>query len=154
MMIKLLPDQIAANWEFLKTCVVEHAAVELAARENRANSLLNALLMGEAQCWIDYAQPDGDKRVTIRFVVITTVTRNPILNVKNLVMYSLVGFGEMATKREWLQNLRTLVQFGRKLGCDQLLVYAENEQLINIGKSIGANTDTRLLSFNIKEDAK
>lgn len=149
MLIQLMPEQIANNWDFLKTAVVSNTPMETTAQEIRLNNILAGLLVGDLHLWVATNGVTGN--VAISGVVVTQILSNPIAGNRNLLIYSVYGFNSVMTKKEWTQNLLTLVKFARKQKCQQVIAYTNNEQLIEMCRSLNGDVSQRLIVFNLEK---
>ena len=148
MLVKLLPEQIASNWDFLKTCIVEDVPLERGSRINRNANILNLLLIDEMQCWVD-VRSRGDK-TEIRVVVITQFYGDNVSGNRNMLIYSLVGLNSIFDLTTWRKGMLTLLQYARGKGCNQVLAYSDNESVLTFVKRLGANTSQRLIVMSLE----
>lgn len=147
MLIQMLPEQIANNWDFLKTAVIADSGVEVVSQQDRTNNILEGLLAGELQLWLEATNVTG--KIEIRGVAVTQILENPIANNKNLLIYSAYGFHAMMTKKEWARILLTLAKYARKQGCAQVIAYTSNEQMIKMAEQLHGDVSQRLVVFNL-----
>ena len=148
MLVKLLPEQIASNWDFLKTCIVEDVPLERGSRINRNANMLNLLLIDEMQCWVD-ARTHEDK-TEIRAVVITQFYGDNVSGNRNMLIYSLVGLNNAFDFKSWQKGLLVLLKYARGKGCNQVLAYSDNESVLTFVKRLGANTSQRLIVMSLE----
>lgn len=142
-----MPEQIASNWDFLKRQVVDGGPLESQKGENRYNNILNSLLLGDMQCWVE-TELDG-KGFHIQAVVLTQVLTNDCAGVKNLIIYSLIGIEDLFNAEKWRNALLTLAQFARKHSCQHIVAYSDNPRVIKMAEKLKANASQRLLVFSL-----
>lgn len=151
MLMQITPEQIANNWDFLRTCIINNAPLQRDHKE-QDNNILLALLSGVMQCWVEAIQHDEDNklRTELRAVVITQVLEDPISNVSNLLIYSLYGFNNAFDISSWRKGILTLVRFARKMNCSRMLAYTSNESILTFMRKLGADDSQRIviLPFN------
>ena len=148
MLVKLLPEQIASNWDFLKTCVPANLPLEHGSKINLLNNILNLLLIGEMQCWVDVLAHED--KTEIRAVVITQLLGDNVSAQKNMLIYSLYGLNNAYDITSWKRGMLTLLQFARGQGCGQVLAYSDNESILTFVKRLGANTSQRLIVMSLE----
>ena len=149
MLVMITAEQIAANWEFLKTVIVESSGLEKNDSPQRMNNILNSLLCGDLQLWTE-ASISLEGTVSILGVVVTQVLANPLADVKNLLIYSAVSVNNaLGDQRLWIGGLKTLAQYARKKNCKQIIAYTQNESLIKLCKRLGGETEQRLIVFTL-----
>lgn len=146
MLIQLTPEQIASNWDFLKTCIVTNMPMQ---RDHKQldNNVLLALLGGSMQCWVEANQTmqNDEPKTEIRAVVVTQILEDELSETNSLLIYSLVGLNNMFDFTSWRKGLLTLAQFGRLAGCSNILAYTGNESILTFMRRLGANDSQRVL---------
>lgn len=147
MLIRLMPEQIAANWEFLKHQVVDSGPMETLGNDERFNNILNALLIDDMQCWVEAIS--DEKGFHIQGIALTQILTNDIAGVKNLLIYSMVGVEELFDLEKWNRGLLTLAQFARKNGCQNILAYSNNPRILRLAERFKANTSQRVIVFSL-----
>lgn len=147
MLILLMPEQIAANWDFIRQQLVHSTPLELVSTETHQNGVLNALLIGDMQCWVEATL--DDKGFHIQAILITQILDNVIVGVKNLLLYSFMGVEDMFHLDTWNRGLLTITQYARKHGCSNIIAYSDNPRILRMAERFKANTSQRLIVFSL-----
>lgn len=142
MLILITPEQISANWDFLKACIVDAGPMEIAGKEDRTNEVLNNLLIGDLQCWVEAKVID--KSFSINGIAITQILTNHIAGVRSLLIYSLFGFNQMINLDDWHRSILTLAQFARKNECQNIMAYTSNKNLIRMTERFHGDVSQRV----------
>ena len=149
MLIQLTPAQITANWDFLKEHVLVNTPLESIGGENRLNNVLNGLLVGDLHCW---AEATADEQgFHIVGIIVTQFLVNYCADVKNLLIYALVGIDNVFNIEKWERGLLTLTQFARKHECSNIIAYTDNVRIIRLAERFKANTSQRLIVFQLHQ---
>ena len=145
MLIKLTPEQIANNWDFLKKCIVDFSPLEARKAETPSNNILDSLLIDAMHCWVDGSIVDG--KTTINAVVVTQILVNDQAGVRNLLVYSICGLHTGFSINQWKEGMMALAQFARKNKCQHIIGYTGNEHLIRLADRLGGDTSQRVVVF-------
>jgi hypothetical protein len=148
MLILLTPEQVSSNWDFISAYVVDAGPLEYQATEDKYNNILNGILCGDMQCWVE-AEADS-KGWHIQAVVLTQILENSVVGIKNLLIYSLVGVDDLFDNKKWASGLLTLVKFAKSKGCANIIGYTSNARLLKIAERLKADTSQRVAVFPIK----
>lgn len=143
MLIRLMPEQIAANWEFLSDNVVEAGPLENVLNDERLNNILNSLLIGDMQAWAEASATETG--FVIHAIVLTQILVNDAAGVKNLLIYSLVSVGDVFDLDTWNRGLLTLAQFARKNDCDNIIAYSDNPRIIRLAERFKGDVSKRVI---------
>jgi len=130
MLVKLLPEQISRQWKLIKYSIEEALPPISYGAEDRYDRILTKLLSGEMHCWVQYNKDQSE----VKAILTTTFTGDPVLGVRNLLIYSLFGFS--FTKKDYSEGLLTLYRFARSNNCTRIVGYTENQDLIKLTKRL------------------
>ncbi len=147
MLVKLTPEQIAANWEVIKDALNIVMSPLDSGRPDRNPTLLRSLLTDCMQGWA-ICREEGGNKVTILGFVFTTFTANEDLAIKNLLIYGVCGYGEFP-KNVLKKSLITLARYAKGLGCASVIGHTNNEAIIRLANRLGAKTDMRFISLPV-----
>jgi len=140
MLVRLLPDQISSNWELIKHAIKESVPPIHGESPDKINNIFESLLLETMACWASIKQrPEG---TIIEGVLITTILEDKFSRTKNLLVYCIYSFTNQSTDMSWEQGLCQLIRYGRKMGCDSIVGYTRNDNLVRYAERIGANIDT------------
>lgn len=138
MLVRLLVDQIAKHWDILSYAIEQSLPPAVNSRVDRMNSILASVLAGDLHCWVsvDKAQPE-----TIGGVVTTTFTYDKHSDTKNLLVYTVYGFGDFAKDAQWRDGLAALQKWAVANGCHRVVGYTNVRSIADFVKKIGGTAD-------------
>lgn len=126
-LIKLLPSQISATWDVLSPVVLEAMPDYIQRNHTMLNNILHACLEDSMQCWVLVGPAEGDES-PIHAVVITTISEDVVLGVRNLIVYALGTFGDNKQFIEMARSgLKTLKDYARGMGCYRVTGYVPRD---------------------------
>jgi hypothetical protein len=118
MLLRLLPEQIARNWEYIKHGIENSVPNEILKQHDRLNNILESLLSSGMQCWWWVRGVDGENP-EVAAQVITTICVDDCSKTRTLRIYSLFGYDNIEVK-EFAEGQATLIAYGKTMGCEQL----------------------------------
>lgn len=152
MLVKLTPDQIASNWEFLKQNIFINSPLEVGIEvKSRLNNILQLLLVDELQCWAAVRKVELESKCDILGFALTQVLENNITGSKNLLLYSAVGFNDSFTINMWRSFLLTLVRYAKGQGCNTVFAYTNNQGLIDLAQKLHGDVSQRMVVFSLED---
>ncbi len=135
MLLRLLPEQIAGHWDYIKFGIENSVPRDILRRGDKLNNILESLLSSGMQCWWWVRDVDSDDPKVIA-QVITTIYNDACSRTKTLRIYSLFGY-ENITPAEFVEGQGTLISYGKFMGCEELDAHTEDEQVCNLAKAHG-----------------
>lgn len=141
MLVKLLSEQIAYRWDFIKQAI-ETSVPSMESVDT--NELLTDLLNGKAQCWVSHEGEEG----SVEGIVVTAIIGDSYSKAKSLLIYALCGYG-MNTRKAWADAFKTLAAFAKSEECWRILACTDVSSLIKLAEDLGGNTQRRLVSIPI-----
>jgi hypothetical protein len=142
MIVKLLPDQVAKHWKPIRRAIEESLPPVSEGAENRMEKILEALMIGEMQCWISH---NSEGRVDN--ILTTSVTHDKISDTKSLMIFSIFGFD--TDIKSWGEGLTTLVRFARGKGCSRIIGYTKIDSVAKFVERIGGDASYRFVTIPI-----
>ena len=144
MLIRLLPDQIPDHWETIKRSLDDTLIV---IEDNRNyNEILEKLLIDQMICWIIVGEGDNQ----ICGLAITTTTKDEGLNYNGLLLYSFNLFN--SSKAGLLKGaFISLMRYAKSIGCKDIYAFSNIPEIYQMAKRLGADIETRRISFKIGE---
>lgn len=127
MIVQLIPDQIAALWDYIKFAFMESMPPTVDKDKYDLNVVLSSLLSGKSQCWILYEKTAEGRR--FEGVVITQIIYDNLADQRNLLIYSM--YGDNVSEKSWRHGLVALAKWGLSKGCNALVAYTDNKVIIN-----------------------
>lgn len=120
-LVKVMPDKIGDIWE-----LIEHA-IKSTSITNNANQILEGLLLGHYVCWA------GMEDDHIKIIVLTRVVDEHFLLIHTAYTYAKIQ------GREYVEMFEQLKQYAIASGCDNIILYTQNEKLCEFAEKHGAN---------------
>ena len=133
MLIRLMPEQVAKYWDYIKFAVKEAAPNSYIDAERMSN-ILEALLIGTMQCWMLVRVIPDDYEVLC--CVVTKLNIDPATGVKNMTVFALYGYDVM-DKESWASAHETIVKFAIVSGCRYIDAYTDVPQIVEMSKPFG-----------------
>ena len=109
MITKLLPEQIAANWEAIKRIVVRSHPPSVRVSEEVLANILEAAMQMEVQVWIQHESDFEQDLSSVQAVALTAVMTEPISREKTLLIYGLVALDRSGL--DWSEGMIALKKF-------------------------------------------
>lgn len=131
MLVKLLPEQIADNWESIKYALQDVRAPGFYEKVVRMNDILEALLADRLQCWF-YFRENGD----IAGLVITEIRTDVLGMFRHLLIFLLYAFVD-SHMTEWASALETLMEYARASKCVGIEAFTDNEKFVPLATKLG-----------------
>jgi hypothetical protein len=134
MLLKLLPDQIATYWPYIKYAAVNSLPEGTTYDQQMIENALENLLTDEMQCWW---MVEDEEDVKLRCIIVTSIfydniTRKNILRVSN-------AFGFLDLSKElWEDALMTLVSYAKHRGCSAMDAFTNNPAILRVGELLKA----------------
>lgn len=141
-LIKLLPEQIAENWDKLRPAIRESLPPQVAVSNEALKQILQNLLAKRGHVWV-YRHGN-----TLPAMVVTTIHTDPLSGARSLLIYSIYAFGEL--RRDMIEDgMETLGTFAEDKGLDEIIAFSANDALSKFfEEEQGADASYRLIRFN------
>jgi len=143
MLVRVMSDQICANWEPIRQAIEVSLPPVSPGAENRMDKILEALISGDMQCWMS-----ADKEGNAEAVVTTSVVIDGISGTKSLLIFSLYGMD--VNRVSWVEGLKGLARYAKSVGCDKVIAYSNVDSVINFMYKVGADIQYRLISLDLE----
>ena len=141
-LIKILPDQVTANWDVISFAIEKSLPPFVQITATRMSNILTALLTSNLECWISV-----DKEKTIEAVATTQMLEDFASGTKTILIYSTYGFNPIS-EVSWSEAFNTLCQYARNAGCQKISCYTTSEAIIHQANKFGGEIET-FISFNL-----
>jgi len=138
-LVKLEPEQTAIHWPLLKEAFFRSlppvAAPDESRREHLCGQIQSLFMKDELQAW--FYPKDA---IPPTHVVITHFQWDAPTETGSLCLYGVykvpdflpkVQQGTARTQREWIQGIRDLEEYGKKMGCKQMIAYLPDDSKIH-----------------------
>lgn len=147
MLIQLLPDQISKFWDVIKYAL--ESSPPLPNKTNRddwINRILSSCLSGKLDVWVSYTKGDRNK---VEGIVMTSIAIDNLMYAKELLIYYIYSY-DTVDRASWMDGLITITKYAINKGCDRIVAYSDNDNVIGIVKKLGGSTNVRYISFDPK----
>lgn len=146
MLLRLSPDQVTRYWEDIRSALVSAVPPLANASQEGINTFLEGLLTGRLQAWALYEQ--GDEKINILALAITTVWRDIGTGNRNLLIYALYGYS-FVQPESWKEGIAGLKEFAKREQCVQIVAFTRVGRVLDIVKELGGDTATRLITLEV-----
>lgn len=140
MLVRLSSEQLKEYWPMVERALRSSAVALSRMSEERINHVLNHLMRGRAVCWIN------EKAKNVTTVVITSITKEPLSQTRNLLIYAAHAFMKCSSD-EYLEMAGDIGKYAKAEGCDHVLVYSSNDKLTKLLKENGGVENYTLVVF-------
>jgi hypothetical protein len=145
-LIKFLPAQVAQAWNELSEYIL--FALPPTAKPNISRKkLLESVNDGRLTFWVMTEVRHGQP-VKKLGVISTTLLTDPVLGVRNLLIYSLATMANMP-EEAWIEGLQALQKYAKANCCSAILAYSEVPQIISIVEKLGGKASVRLIQLEV-----
>jgi len=141
-LVRVTPDKVMEYWYQIRECIVAALPPYVEPSEKNFLIIQESMLTESLHCWV------AMENSQIYGVCTTRFTRDETSGEKNLLIYT-VTITEAHPTSLWRDCLATLSRFAIANNCRSILAFSENERVLEICTSIGANIDTRLIMFKL-----
>lgn len=144
-LIRLSPDQIMRFWPDIAQCIDSALPVHLQGDSAAMLEIQSHLLTEVLQCWVAAGDHHGSR---IYGIMTTRIAVDEVAGTKNLLIYSVAVIDEHPPSM-WNEAKRIISIFAKARGCQGILAYSDNPQMIAVAEKIGFNSATRLLYLEL-----
>lgn len=146
MLLKLLPGQITDYWDVVKEAIERALPPIIGEGPNKMHNILEDLITGEVQCWAAFRpKPEGPEMVAI---VLTTVVGDRRTETRSLLLYAICSF-KKTQGSDWIEGFDALGKYAKKMNCVRFIAYTKEDNLIELAKKFGGNTDYHFITVPI-----
>jgi len=142
-LVRIFPEQFEHLWEVFAPMVAQSLPPQIGISRVILTNILAAVLRDEAQAWL--IRGDGGED-DYRTFVLTTVQRDRVICVKNLLIYALFMIKPLDLEG-WKKGLHQLKEYARSRGCGVVLGFADSsdEKYLRFLRSLGMDTSITVL---------
>ena len=148
MLVRLLPDQVASNWDVIKVAVAESMPPTIIVSPEKLNNLFESLLIGGMVCWASMVGHTDE----MEGLLITTVQEDKVSETRSLLIFSLYSFTNASTDLTWQEGLAKLMRFAITQRCDQIIAYTTNESIIKFVERVGGDASQRFITIPLYQN--
>lgn len=126
MLLRLDSSRVSELWDQLAPAVAKGAMPGCVVGPDRLNLILSALMKDQMWCWLLMSKDkDG-----MGAVITTTVAYDMFADVRNMLIYSCYEHLG-ASPVEWIKALKTIMKFAKSKGCERIIGFSDNENVID-----------------------
>lgn len=132
MLVMLLPEQVSANWDEIRSLTEEATPGPTGADFDRMNNILEDALIGKKKFWISYNEDeifDG--------LVGTEIYEDRINGIRTMEIFALWAKG--AREGSWTKGWDTLARYAVKNECKRIVAYTKDSSLIRRAERLGGD---------------
>ena len=144
MLIKLLPDQVARYWSFIRPAIEGALPPTASGASDRMQNILTGVLTGDIVVWANVVDRDGAQ--VMNGVVSTMVQLEIGTGDKSLLFYTMFGY-QNSLQRDWIDGIATLSKYAISEGCSRIVAYTNVPGMVSMAERLGADTSFRFISF-------
>ena len=148
MLVRLLPDQVASNWDLIKHAVTESLPPTIIYSPEKLNNLFESLLIGRMVCWASVVG-DGDE---MEGLLITTVQEDKISETRSLLIFCIYSFTNASTDMTWQKGLVKIMRFAITQRCDQIIGYTTNDSIVKFVERVGGDASQRFITIPLYQN--
>ena len=147
-MVRLQPEQLSAMWGLFEYAMWNSLPPGETPSSGFMANRLTSCLSGDMQCWLAFQNDAVENKKHILGVVITYVDVDDCSGDKNLLIYSLYGYGTMPT-RMWAEGMDTLKQYAKAQGCKRILAFTSHENVMKIARFLDCKAEVSVLEWEV-----
>lgn len=148
-MLKLLPEQVARYWDELGDAIISSIPPTVLYSPDMRYLTLDAILSGRLEVWTFYKQPENGDTVKILVIMTTAIVSDVGSSYKSLLIYSIYGYQQDVSPKDWLGGLNMIKAYAKSKGCKNVLAYSDVENIKKLVKVSGGNIDYSLLVMEV-----
>ena len=149
LLTKLLPNQVVANWDYIKKTLSVTLPPYVEATEEVLSNLLNASLAEELQIWMLHESDFENDTSKIIAIATTTITYDKLSGIRTLLIYSLFGNPESNGKADWYQGLNGIKKYAKAKKCSSITAYSNIPMAIKLAERLGGDISFRYIKLEV-----
>ena len=152
MLVRLLPDQVANNWDLIKYAINESMMPTVIGSPEKMNNMFGSLLIGKMVCWASVRTDEEGMASNIEGIIITTVQTDGISGMRSLFIFCIYSFANESIDLTWREGLRKLTNFAISQRCDQIIGYTKNDNICKFVDRVGGDTSHRFVTIPLSQN--
>lgn len=143
--LHLLPDQIMEHWHFIKDAMERAFPPMTNATPETFLEIQEQFLLGEMDCWFGVESIDAQEIIA---VMTTKVVVEDVTKTKNMLIFSVTTY--MPHNADlWIYGYKALSRFAASKGCNKIISFSNDANVLRIAKGLGADVEWRLIQLEI-----
>ena len=143
-LLKLSAEQLMQHWPYVRECITLALPPYVTSNADNMIRIQEQLLVGSLECWACIEDETG----VFYGIVTTQIVVDEATLTKNLFLFS-VTLTEAHEHSIWQEGYIYLSKYAASKGCSSIIAYTNQESVIMLARSLGADTDWKLLRFPI-----
>lgn len=145
-MTRLDSVQITSQWQNIAQAIIRSLPPGVDASPFTVPRVFQALIDGTFQAWFLWRVENGERRVCM--IATTRWMKDAVTGGSDLWIFSL--FGLVSVPEEALRNaFKTIESYAKGGGAKYVLAYSQVPRVLDIAKMLNANTDNRLIVWEV-----
>jgi len=144
-LIKISIDKITKNWELISGQLIKFLPPTVLGSQEQVEYTYSALLQEKMQMWV-FVKDNKNYGV-----VITQFTGEPGTEIRNLLIYALVGFKPL-TEDVLIEGWQTLTSFAKETTCHKIIAYTNIPAVVKMAEKVGAKAEYVLITKEITNE--
>lgn len=141
--VKLLPEQVSKYWDVIRAGILSTPSHIATMNSESIRNILKNILIGNVQCWAAI-----DEKEEICGFVLTSLADDYVSNERFLNIYDLYLVKPLP-REVWTAGIEALKKFAVANKCNKITAYTYYENIANIAKKLGFNTDCRFMIMEV-----
>lgn len=137
MLIKLLPEQVARNWEAVRYSIEQSTESLPGENVDRFANVLEEVFLNKMHVWLSV-----NERKVVEGVVTTRLQKDQVSGTRTLFIYSVYGYVDVSYK-SWAEGFKSLCKFAEAERCSYISAMTANDSLVRLAERLGGRADYR-----------
>ncbi len=143
-LLKLSPEQLMQHWPYVKECIILALPPQVTSNADNIIRIQEQLLIGALECWACLEDETG----VFYGIVTTQIVADEATLTKSLFLFS-ITLTEEHEQSIWQEGYVYLSKYAKSKGCNSIIAYTNQESVVMLARSLGADVEWRLLKFPI-----
>ena len=150
MLIKLLANQIAENWETLQPAILGSLNPAVSMDQVKLEALYENLIADKVQCW-SIVRRASKAQIEIMAFMTTTIIEDPGTGGLSLLIYSLFGIRPLHEDIDlWLDSCVGLRKYAAAHDCEKIVGYTNSSSVLQtVQEHLGGQAEFTFFSITL-----
>jgi len=142
MLQRLTSEDIAKWWSNISEALSLSFPPTVEHKDNSVSNILQALIDGRMQCWMEVQEGKALGIVT------TAIVEEPFSGTCNLLIYSFFSHNMIAD--QWRDGLNTVREYAKSRKCYKIIAFVDKDRVATIAEKLGGKVINVLVEFNLE----
>lgn len=143
--LRLLPNQIMEQWAFIKDAMIRSFPPVAEATDETFLEMQEQFLLGAMDCWFAIESLDAEDIIA---VMTTKIVMEEATKTKNMLIFSVTSYA-LHTSDLWTAGYSSLRRYAAARGCNKIISFTNNPNILKIAESLGADVEWRLVQLAV-----